>query len=167
MRAIARRPARIGTPFVLSKGMNRSIKHPRAAREKSTTSPGASALAVGLSADQVPQRTPAQIQLSLAATGCEAIELLKVLRFDLLLVANGLPDMSVWSFAETVRHHWPWQRWAMLAPGASTTEVRLAGERGAVGVFDELSTLLAAYAPRGRPHPPPWHPDALSARRPP
>src|SRR5258708_2767202 len=72
-------------------------------------------------------------------TGWEAIELLTILRFDLLLLSADVPDMSPWELADKVRHFWPWQRWALVAPNATDADFRLAGERGASGVFTRLS----------------------------
>jgi len=90
--------------------------------------------------------------ISYASTGREAFELLKVLRFDLLVVSPDLPDMSVWTLVETVKQFWPWQRWALVAPQASDEMVKLAGEQGAIGVFSKFPSLVQkrGSAVRGR-----------------
>ena len=44
-----------------------------------------------------------------------AIELLRILRFDLVITADHLPDMPVWQFVKRMRAAWPWQKWAMFS----------------------------------------------------
>jgi hypothetical protein len=88
------------------------------------------------------------IDLSIAATATEALELLKIVRFELLLVGSAIPDMSTRDFAATMRRFWPWQRWALIDVDATESDVQEAGELGAIGVFDCLSQLESYIAPR-------------------
>jgi len=90
--------------------------------------------------------------ISYASSGREAFELLRVLRFDLLVVSPDLPDMSVWTLVESVKQFWPWQRWALVAPQAADEIVKRAGEQGAIGVFSKFPSLFRkrGSAVRGR-----------------
>jgi hypothetical protein len=98
-----------------------------------------SILWVGPSADDEPYAK----NLTYAATGYEAVELLRVMSFDMILVCRDVFDMGPWDLAEAIRKYWPWQRWALLAPTPTAEEVRLAGELGAIGVFASTSELIA------------------------
>jgi hypothetical protein len=89
-----------------------------------------------------------RIDLSIAPTAAEALELLKVVRFELLLVGSAIPDMSRRDFAATVRRFWPWQRWALIDVDATESDVREAGGLGAIGVLDCLPQLESYLAPR-------------------
>ena len=44
-----------------------------------------------------------------------AIELLRMLRFDLVVTSDRLPDMPVWQFVKRIRAAWPWQKWALVS----------------------------------------------------
>ena len=44
-----------------------------------------------------------------------AIELLRMLRFDLVITADRLPDMPVFQFVKRMRAGWPWQKWALVS----------------------------------------------------
>jgi hypothetical protein len=98
-----------------------------------------SILWVGPSADDEPYSQ----NLTYAATGCEAVELLRVMAFDIVLVSRDVFDMGPWDLAESIRKFWPWQRWALLAQNPTPEEVRLAGELGAMGIFGSTRELLA------------------------
>jgi hypothetical protein len=98
-----------------------------------------SILWVGPNADDEPYLT----NLTYAATGYEAIELLRVMSFDIVLISRDVFDMGPWDLAESIRKYWPWQRWALLAPSATPDEVRQAGELSAMGVFGSTKELLA------------------------
>jgi hypothetical protein len=98
-----------------------------------------SILWVGPTADDEPYAE----NLTYAATGYEAVELLRVMSFDMVLISRDVFDMGPWDLAESIRKFWPWQRWALLAPSASAEEVRSAGELGAIGVFATTKELLA------------------------
>jgi hypothetical protein len=103
--------------------------------DKSTVDRGSRILAVGLRPfdgdDDVIQVT----------TGLEAVQLLSILHFDVVLLAL-LPDTAAWDLAETIRYFWPWQRWALVAADVTPDDERRAVELGACGVFEQ--------APRAR-----------------
>jgi DNA-binding response OmpR family regulator len=70
-------------------------------------------------------------------TGREALEMLRVLRFDLLVTATGLPDMPVWRLVQRVRQVWPWQKWAMVAGQISPRDEMTARTLGVLAILDE------------------------------
>jgi CheY-like chemotaxis protein len=47
-------------------------------------------------------------------TGREAIELLRLARFDLVLLSTALPDLPLWNLVKRIRAAWPAQKWALL-----------------------------------------------------
>jgi len=153
-------------PFVLSSGMSRLLKHPVNAGTRTQTCPGASALGVGLMPAQLPREAPAEFAVSLASSGGQAIELMKVLRFDLLLVSPTLPDMTVWRFAETVRQFWPWQRWMLVTNEATPDHVRCAGEHGAAGICANAQIALTGFRPAHGADPPGSHRHRVALRPP-
>ena len=52
---------------------------------------------------------------TVAETARSAIELLRMLRFDLVVTADHLPDMPVFQFVKRMRAAWPWQKWALVS----------------------------------------------------
>jgi CheY-like chemotaxis protein len=68
----------------------------------------------------------------------EGLETLRVLQFDLVLIATNTPDESTWEFAASLRRFWPWQRWAFLSPNPTDDDQRRAYELGACAIFDSL-----------------------------
>lgn len=86
-----------------------------------------------------------------ADSGKKALELLRMLRFDLLVTGDRLPDMPVGHLIRRVRAAWPWQKWAMVGARISTQDEIVARTLGAVAVFDappdwEALGSLAAIA---------------------
>jgi DNA-binding response OmpR family regulator len=76
----------------------------------------ASILAVGLGGDFSSVVPPEYAEnCSTADSARSAIELLRMLRFDLVVTADRLPDMPVWKFVQRVRAVWPWQKWALAS----------------------------------------------------
>jgi CheY-like chemotaxis protein len=43
-----------------------------------------------------------------------AIDMLRLVRCDLLLVNLNLPDMCIWNFLRHVKTNWPQQKWALV-----------------------------------------------------
>jgi CheY-like chemotaxis protein len=115
-------------------GVDRSF-----AASRSAALPGISALCVALI-----EEPPIGVHLTSVDTGAKAIELLRILRFDLVLLSASVPDMSPWQLAAQIRRFWPWQRWALVAPEAADADIRRAGELGAVAVLDHVSDHLAS-----------------------
>jgi hypothetical protein len=90
-----------------------------------------------------------------ADSGKKAMELLRMLRFDLLVTGDRLPDMPVSQFIRRVRIAWPWQKWAMVGSVITTQDEIAARTLGAIAVFDAppdweaLGSLAAIAASRG------------------
>jgi len=86
-----------------------------------------------------------------ADSGKKALELLRMLRFDLLVTGDQLPDMPVGHLIRRVRAAWPWQKWAMVGSVLTAQDEIAARTLGAMAVFDappdwEALALLAAAA---------------------
>jgi CheY-like chemotaxis protein len=71
-----------------------------------------------------------------ADSGKKALELLRMLHFDLLVTGDHLPDMPVSHLIRRVRAAWPWQKWAMVGSSLTTQDEIVARTLGAVAVFD-------------------------------
>jgi len=87
-----------------------------------------------------------------ADSGKKALELLRMLRFDLLVTGDRLPDMPIGHFLRRVRVAWPWQKWAMVGSSITTQDEIAARTLGAMAVFDAppdwevISSLAIAAA---------------------
>ncbi len=83
--------------------------------------------------------------------GSQALEWLRVLRVDLLLVGSDILDMSPWQFVIRVRNAWPWHKWALLGTGITDDDEALARQLGACRIlsipFDvnEVYSLADAF----------------------
>jgi len=75
-----------------------------------------------------------------AAGGRRAIDMLRTLRFDLVLVGSNLPDMNVWDFVRHMRTALPRQRWAWVGGGLSEEQESMVRMFGATTIFDEAPT---------------------------
>jgi len=71
-----------------------------------------SVLAVGLPPSDLSDAPPA---CTVADSARGAIELLRILRFDLVVTSDRLSDMPVWQFVKRIRSAWPWQKWALIS----------------------------------------------------
>jgi CheY-like chemotaxis protein len=71
-----------------------------------------------------------------ADSGKKALELLRMLHFDLLVTGDHLPDMPVSHLIRRIRAAWPWQKWAMVGSSLTTQDEIVARTLGAVAVFD-------------------------------
>jgi hypothetical protein len=73
-----------------------------------------SVLGVGL---QEAHQTPADLPVELTQADCtrRAIEMLRVMRFDLLLVALR-SSSPPWNFVQAARRCWPGQKWMLVGP---------------------------------------------------
>jgi len=90
-----------------------------------------------------------------ADSGKKALELLRMLRFDLLVTGDRLPDMPVTHLIRRVRIAWPWQKWAMVGAALTTEDEIAARTLGAMAVFDappdwDVLSALAATAAASR-----------------
>jgi hypothetical protein len=77
-----------------------------------------------------------QVDLMTADTGGRAIELLRMLKFDLVVVGERLADMPVWNLVQRIRMTMPGQKWALVARNLGPREEVMARSLGVVGVFD-------------------------------
>ena len=80
--------------------------------------------------------TDAGLDVQYAASGREAIELLRVLRFDLVLTGQALPDMSAAMLLARVRTAWPWQKSVLVCSELSESQERQARSLGVVSILD-------------------------------
>jgi hypothetical protein len=63
-----------------------------------------------------------------------AIDMLRLVRFDFLLVNIKLPDISVWNFMRHVKTAWPQQKWALVG-GPISAEQEVAARMLEVSAF--------------------------------
>ncbi len=99
---------------------------------------GQSVLTVGLGeAPTGPGRRV--VELSCLRHGAEALERMRIDRFDLVLAGTDMPDMSWSAFAQRMRAAWPWQKWA-LAGLIGLDEERLARQMNVAAIFDAAPT---------------------------
>lgn len=92
--------------------------------------------------DDVPEQMGAAAFTS-ARSARQAIELLRLLRFDLVVVGLRTPDVAAWQFVERMRSGWPGQKWALVAGMLRASEELKARSLGALVVFDEPPDWLA------------------------
>src|SRR3954469_1489694 len=86
-----------------------------------------------------------QVDLVTADTGGRAIELLRMLKFDLVVIGQQLADMPVWNLVQRIRISMPGQKWAFVGKEIGPREEVMARSMGVVGVFDaeaDWSSLL-------------------------
>jgi DNA-binding response OmpR family regulator len=76
-------------------------------------------------------------EVLIAATGKRAIELMRLMQFDLLVVGPNIVDMPLWQFVQRVRMTRPWQRWALATDQLSAQEEVTARSLGVIGIFKE------------------------------
>jgi DNA-binding response OmpR family regulator len=72
-----------------------------------------------------------------AESGKRAIELLRMLRFDLVLTNVQLEDGPAWSLIRKMKAAWPWQKWAMVGHRISPQDEITARTLGVIRIFDE------------------------------
>jgi hypothetical protein len=77
-----------------------------------------------------------QVDLMTAETGGRAIELLRMLKFDLVVIGQQLADMPVWNLVQRMRMTMPGQKWAFVGREIGSREEIMARSLGVVGVFD-------------------------------
>ena len=98
-------------------------------------------LIVGMS--EVPSKADALVCYT-ARSGREAIEMLRMFSFDLLLIGDcPLTDISSSDLIRKVRKASPWQRWAKYAPHCSKSEEREARSLGVTCIFHTMPTQAA------------------------
>jgi len=83
-------------------------------------------------------------------TGREALEMLRVLKTDLLLTSLDLPDLTTWELISRVRALWPEQRWVLVCGRLTDDEEIQARALGVLRIFHttpevrELTDLAVA-----------------------
>ena len=83
-----------------------------------------------------------------AESGKRALELLRMLRFDLVVTRSELADGPALNLIQKMRTAWPWQKWALVAGDCSVHDEITARTLGVTRIFeadvnwDEV-TLLA------------------------
>jgi DNA-binding NtrC family response regulator len=70
-----------------------------------------------------------------------AIDMLRLVRFDFLLVNLKLPDISVWNFMRHVKTAWPQQKWALVG-GPVSGEQEVAARMLEVSAFMEAPPAI-------------------------
>lgn len=89
------------------------------------------------------------ISFTAANSGRRAIDMLRMLSFDIVLVGMRLPDISVWDFVRRTRTGWPWQKWALVSGRITEQQEITARMFGSMKIFevtpstDELIELTA------------------------
>jgi len=87
-------------------------------------------------------------------SGRRAIDMLRMLRFDLLLIGPKMPDISVWEFVRRARVGWPWQKWCLVSEGLTEQQEITARMMGVTKIFevmpgsDELNELTSRLRDR-------------------
>lgn len=83
-------------------------------------------------------------------SGRRAIDMLRMLSFDLVLVGMRIPDIGTWDFVRRVRTGWAWQKWALVGGAISDQQEITARMFGSLKIYDvmpssdELIELTAA-----------------------
>jgi DNA-binding NarL/FixJ family response regulator len=72
-----------------------------------------------------------------ASSARQAIDLLRMLRFDLLITGKHLPDMPVFNFVSKVKSAWPWQKWALVSSDLTSQEEVIVRTLGVLRIFDQ------------------------------
>lgn len=71
-------------------------------------------------------------------SGRRAIDMLRMLSFDLVVVGMRIPDISTWDFVRRVRTGWAWQKWALVG-GAITEQQEITARMfGSVKIYDVM-----------------------------
>jgi len=83
-------------------------------------------------------------------SGRRAIDMMRMLSFDLVVVGMRIPDLSTWDFIRRIRTGWAWQKWALVG-GAITEQQEITARMfGPLKIYDvmpssdELLQLTAA-----------------------
>jgi DNA-binding response OmpR family regulator len=73
---------------------------------------------------------------TVAPTARSAVELLRMLRFDLVVASDHLPDMPVFQFIKRMRAAWPWQKWALVSSRLSIQDEITARTLGVMQIIE-------------------------------
>jgi hypothetical protein len=91
-----------------------------------------------------------------AQSGGRAIELMKLLRFDLVVATPGGLDLPIPVLSRQMRAISPWQKWALCGPDITDQDELAARCNGALAVLDDVGDWsefeqMAANVRRRRP----------------
>jgi len=84
------------------------------------------------------RRRTAAAGIHIARTLREAIALLRIIRFDLLVIGLDDPKLGVWDLVHRVLAAWSQQRWILASSRVTTKDEVLARSRGALLVLHLL-----------------------------
>jgi CheY-like chemotaxis protein len=71
-------------------------------------------------------------------SGRRAIDMLRMLSFDLVLVGMRVPDVSAWDVVRRIRTAWPWQKWALVAPRLTEQQEITARMFGSIKIYEAM-----------------------------
>ncbi|MGA2232715.1 MAG: hypothetical protein ABSH22_17590 [Tepidisphaeraceae bacterium] len=77
-----------------------------------------------------------------AHTGHRAIDLMRMLSFDFMLVGTRLPDMTAWDFLRHLKAAHPQQKWGLVGGPLSEQHQITARMLGATAIFDTTPNPL-------------------------
>jgi CheY-like chemotaxis protein len=92
---------------------------------------------LGICVDAPPNTGPAEeMNYHAVHNGRRAIDMLRMVSFDIVLVGLKLPDMAVWDFLRHLKAGFPNQKWAMVGGPISTKQEVQARIFGCTTLFD-------------------------------
>jgi len=83
-------------------------------------------------------------------SGRRAIDMLRMLSFDLVVTGMRLPDIDTWDFVRRIRAGWAWQKWALIGNDITEQQEITARMFGSLKIFetmpssDELINMTSA-----------------------
>ncbi len=80
----------------------------------------------------------ARLDFCTVRSGRRAIDMLRMLSFDLVVVGMRLPDISTWDFVRRVRTGWAWQKWALVGGAITDQQEVTARMFGSVRIYDVM-----------------------------
>jgi DNA-binding response OmpR family regulator len=71
-------------------------------------------------------------------SGRRAIDMLRMLSFDLVVTGMRLPDYDTWDFIRRIRAGWSWQKWALIGKDITEQQEITARMFGSLKIFDTM-----------------------------
>ena len=94
---------------------------------------------LGVCVDEPPMLGQTQgLDFCSVRSGRRAIDMLRMLSFDLIVVGMEIPDISTWDLIRRVRTGWAWQKWALVGGMLSEQHEITARMFGSVRIFDAM-----------------------------
>jgi DNA-binding response OmpR family regulator len=87
---------------------------------------------------------PAQVEHAVGLDYCtvrsgrRAVDMLRILSFDLALVGTRIPDINCWDLIRRIRTGWAWQKWALVASDLTEEQEITARTFGSVKIYDVM-----------------------------